>query len=159
GGPVGGVEVNHRALPSPAGRGWGWGSEAGRSRVGAGAEHPHPTLPLKGEGNEALPLEGVGVSDWPTPNPSRRREGDRGSTSRRAWQGQPGAALRRVRADAGEEARVGVEQAVPALRLVRRVDHVGEVAVAEAGAGVGGAGFAGPGPEVEGHDRGSVKAR
>src|SRR5690606_14326254 len=104
-------------------------------------------------GDEALPLEGVGVSDWPTPNPSRRREGDRGSTSRRAWPGQPGASLRRVRADAGEEARVGVEQAVPALRLVRRVAHVGEVAVAEAGVGVGGAGFAVPGPEVAAHDR------
>ena len=56
-------------------------------------------------------------------------------------------------ADQREDTLVGVEQAVPALRLVRRVAHVGKVAVAEAEVRVRRARLAVPGPEVAALDR------
>src|SRR5690606_42138108 len=58
------------------------------------------------------------------------------------------AAQRRVVADQRERALVVVEQAVPPLWLVRRIAHIGLVAVDEAGVGMGRALFAVPGPEV-----------
>src|SRR5690606_41110623 len=94
----------------------------------------------KREGSGVGVSAGAKGSDGPTPSPSRLREGVLG----RAWQGEPRTALCRVRADACEQARVGVEQAVPTLGFVRRGAHVGEVAVAEAGGGMGSAGFGGP---------------
>src|SRR5688572_19113316 len=56
-------------------------------------------------------------------------------------------------------AAVAVEQAVPALWLVRWVTHVAAVTVDEARVRVGRAGLAVPGPEVAAHDRSAAGPR
>src|SRR3546814_6561633 len=63
------------------------------------------------------------------------------------------ASARGVAAELGETARVAVEQSVPALRLVRRIAHIGAIAIPEAMVAMRRARLAVPGPEIAARDR------
>src|SRR5690606_1984441 len=73
--------------------------------------------------------------------------------------GKADAALAGVLAHECQRAAVAVEQAVPALRLVRRIAHVGAVAVDEPGVGMRRARLSVPRPEIAAHDRAAVRPR